>query len=154
MLPVWPFRNRSLRHRTFGRLRTVRNGKFWRARLPFQPAGRKVEVHISRAAGEGPTDAQEKLFLRLASEYPAVMETALAALHSEYERVTHAQPHLRWPKASGPRDLLHLAPLDRIWLDDGHGHRFVLSFQHDADKEHSFHVFFRNWGLESVASER
>ena len=152
MLAVWPFKRRSLSHRTFGRLRPVRNGRFWRARLPFRPTNSPVDVHI---AGEhGPTEAQEQLYLRLADRFPNVLTVALDALHREYERVIHAQPQLKWQRVSAPPDLLRLVPLHGIWLDDGHGHKFVLSFRHGQDKDQEFHVFFRNWNLESVASER
>lgn len=155
-MPVWPFKRRSIRHRTFGRMRPARGGRFWQARVPFQPAGREVEIHITAAqpSGAGPTEAQEHLYRQLAHHYPSILRVALVALHREYKRVMVAQPQLHWPAAAGPHDLLHLAPLDRIWIDDTHGHRFVLSFQHRKDKEHEFHVFFRNWKLESVASER
>ena len=152
MLPVWPFNRRSIRHRTFGRLRPTRKGKFWRTRMAMPHAGRDVEVHIN--GEQGPTDAQEKLYLQIAQHYPKVMKAALGALHREYQRVTVAQPQLKWPLAEAPQDLLRLVPLNGIWLDDGHGHKFVLSFQHEHDKEQEFHVFFKNWKLESVTAER
>ena len=153
MLPLWPFQRRSIRHRTFGKLRPVRNGNFWQGRLALQPNAEDVELHIS--AGEaGPSAAQEKLYLQLAKHYPKLMDVALAALHGEYQRVTAAQPQLKWPPAHDVETLRRLTPLGRVWLDDAHGHKFVLSFDHGHDKEHEFHVFFKNWKLESVASER
>ena len=151
MLTLWPF-SRRIRHRTFGDLRPARNGQFWRARVPLAPAGRPVEVHISGA--DGPTEAQEKLYLQLTAHLPKVLKVALNAVHREYHRVTAAQPQLKWPRVSAPQDLLRLVPLHGIWLDDGNGHKFVLSFQHKADKDQEFHVFFKNWKLESVSAER
>ena len=68
--------------------------------------------------------------------------------------MTVAQPQLKWPRVTAPQDLLRLVPLHGVWLDDGHGHKFVLSFQHQADKDQEFHVFFKNWKLESVSAER
>lgn len=155
MLAVWPFKRRSIRHRTFGTLRPVRNGQFWQAKLPLEPrpAASPVEVQIS-AGADGPTEAQENLYLQLAKHYPKILAVALKAVHREYQRVVAAQPQLKWPQARGAADLRRLTPLGRVWLDDAHGHKFVLSFAHDHDKEHEFHVFFRNWKLESVASER
>ena len=40
-----------------------------------------------------------------------------------------------------------------VWLDDDSGHKFVLSFKHRKDKDHEFHVFFKNGKLEGVAAE-
>src|SRR4051794_21406976 len=102
MLPVWPFTRRSIRHRTFGKLRPIRNGRFWRARVPIQPDGGAVEVRI--AGADGPTDAQERLYLQLATHYPKVLKVALGAVHREYQRLTAAQPQLKWPAVSAPQE--------------------------------------------------
>jgi hypothetical protein len=153
MLPVWPFQSRSLRHRTFGTLKSIRNGKFWRSRMPLPQAKEPVDVHIS-AGKEGPTDQQESLFLKLSEHYPKVYRKALEAVHKEYNRVRQLQPQLKWPTAADISDLEHLTPLDHIWLDDHAGRDFVFSFVHSKDKEHSFHVFFKDGKLASVASER
>jgi hypothetical protein len=153
MLPVWPFRSRSIRHRTFGMLKPIRNGHFWRGRMPLPHAAKSVELHIS-GGSDGPTPEQESLFLRLAGEYPAVYETALRAVHQEYQRVLRQQPQLKWPAAADARDLEHLTPLDRIWFDDAPGRQFVLSFAHSRDEEHAFYVFFKDGKFTSVASER
>jgi hypothetical protein len=155
-MPVWPFRSRSIRHRTFGTLKPIRNGKYWRSRLPLpHPAGEKrVAVHISAAGRPGPTVEQESLFLRLSQQYPNVYQTALHAVHGEYLRVSQLQPQLKWPSAADIAAMEALTPLDHIWLDDHAGRDFVLSFGHSSDKEHSFHVFFKDGKLASVASER
>ena len=153
MLPVWPFRSRSIRHRTFGTLRPVRNGNYWRARVPLPHARRPVDLHISAGRG-GPTAEQERLFLDLSGRYPAVYASALAAVHGEYQRVRRVHAHLRWPAADAAADLEHLTPLEQIWLDDDRGERFVLSFAHRDDRDHSFHVFFEGDRVQSVASER
>ena len=152
-MPVWPFSSRTLRHRTFGRLKSVRSGKYWHARVAMATARMPVEFHISAGAA-GPTAEQEGLFLRLAEKYPSVLETALQAVHQEYQRVCQTQPHRRWPAADSHTDLEHLTPLDRIWLDDHGGRQFVISFNHRSDKDHSFHVFFEGDRIRSVASER
>lgn len=153
MLPVWPFRSRSLRHRTFGTLKPIRNGGFWRSRMPLPQAPAPVDVHIS-AGSEGPTDQQESLFLKLSEQYPTVYRSALEAVHTEYNRVRQLQPQLKWPTAGDIAELEKLTPLNHIWLDDHAGRQFVLSFGHSEDKEHSFHVFFKDGKLASVASER
>lgn len=153
MFSLWPFNRRSIRHRTFGKLRPTRNGNFWQGRLPLQPDAQDVELHIS--AGEaGPSAAQEELYRQLARHYPKLMAVALKALHGEYQRVTAAQPQLKCPPARDVESLRRLTALGRVWLDDAHGQEFVLSFDHGHDKAHAFHVFFKNWKLESVASER
>jgi hypothetical protein len=152
-MPVWPFLSRSIRHRTFGRLKSVRNGKYWHARVAVAQVSKPVELHIS-ADKSGPSAAQEGLFLRLASQYPAVFNTALQAVHREYQRVRLNQPQLKWPAAEELADLEYLTPLDRIWLDDHGGRQFVFTFNHRSDKEHSFHVFFDGDRVKSVASER
>ena len=153
-MPVWPFSPRSIRHRTFGTLKPVRNGKFLRARIPCPRGGQKpVELHIT--AGEaGPTAEQESLFLSLRQQYPSLYTDALRAVHGEYQRVRQVQPNLEWPTAGDVGELEPLTPLDRIWLDDASGKQFVLSFNHARDKEHSFHVFFKDGKVRSVASER
>ena len=61
---------------------------------------------------------------------------------------------MKWPVVASLREQLLVTPLDRIWLDDSHGHRFVLSFKADVDNEQHFHVFFHHWKVESIASER
>lgn len=153
MLPVWPFRNRSVRHRTFGAIRRIRNGQFWRGRVPLPSVGKPVELHIS-AGKAGPTAEQESLFLRLTQQYPQFYRSALGAVHAEYQRVHNLQPQLKWPTPTDIHHLERLTPLDRIWLDDAPGRQFVLSFGHSRDKEHAFHVFFKDEKLASVASER
>ena len=153
MLSVWPFSSRSIRHRTFGKLKSVRNGKFWRAQVSLTQSRKPVELHIS-AGNTGPTPEQEGLFLRLAEQYPTVLGTALKAVHQEYQRVRLNKPQLKWPAAEELADLEYLTPLDRIWLDDHGGQQFVFSFNHRDDKEHSFHVFFEGGRVKSVASER
>lgn len=153
MLSVWPFRNRSLRHRTFGRLKSVRSGRYWHARVDAPFARRPIDVHIS-AGKSGPTAEQELLFLRLREQYPTLVASALRAVHHEYRRVRAAQPHLRWPAAEDLATLEDLAPLGGIWLDDHDGRQFMLSFDHRDDKDHAFHVFFDGDRVKSVASER
>lgn len=154
MLPVWPFRSRAIRHRTFGTLKPVRNGKFWHARVPCPRGGRHpLSVQITAHPG-GPSEAQEHLFLRLRQSYANVFDSALRAVHDEYRRLQSQQPYRDWPGIDNPGDLERVTPLEQIWLDDVGGRQFVLSFQHKHDREHSFHVFFADGKLRSVASER
>jgi len=153
MLPVWPFSKRSIRHRTFGRMKSVRNGKYWRARVALAPSVTPVDVQIS-AGQHGPTADQEGLFLRLTAHYPSVVNRALQAVHTEYQRVRSSQPQLKWPAAEDLSALAILAPLNSIWLDDHRGEQFMLSFGHRHDKDHAFHVFFEGDRVKSVASER
>lgn len=153
MLPVWPFSTRSIRHRTFGKLKPIRNGKYWRARIALPQSVKPVDVQIN-AGQSGPTADQEGLFLRLAAQYPSVFSSALQAVHTEYQRVRLSQPQLKWPAAEDLSALEYLTPLDSIWLDDHLGEQFVFSFGHRHDKDHSFHVFFEGGRVKSVASER
>jgi hypothetical protein len=121
--------------------------------MPLPHTTSPVDVHISAGTG-GPTVEQESLFIKLAQQYPKVYESALKAVYGEYHRVRQLQPQLKWPTAADLADLERLTPLDHIWLDDHAGRQFVLSFGHSEDKEHSFHVFFKDGKLASVASER
>ena len=83
-----------------------------------------------------------------------MLHVALKALHGEYQRVTKAQPQVKWPPVTSLKEQLRVTPLEKVWLDDGPGTRFVLSFQAKVDKEQHFHVFFHHWKVESAASER
>ena len=83
MIPMWPFNRRSVTHRTFGKIHPVRNGRFWKAMVPFEAARAEVELQIN-AGDEGPTDAQEKLYLLLRTHDRKVLQTALKAMHAEY----------------------------------------------------------------------
>ena len=158
-------RTRSIRHRTFGTLTPYREDRFWRGRVAFGPAGRRVWVTVPVPSGResaGPTEQQERLYLQLAQRYhEAVLPEALRALHREYQRVRRTCTQTRYPAVERPADLLRLIPLDEIWLDGGPegngaapGHKFVLSYQSRRHKDHDFHVFFKDWQVESVASER
>ena len=147
---------RVLNHPTFGPLKSVRENKFWRGRIAFAPAGRRVWLAITATAGQsGPTEQQEQLYDELSARYRAILPRALDALHREYQRVSKTSlPATRFPAAAEPADLLRLVPLDEIWLDDATGRRFALSFQSRRHKDHDFHVFFNDWEVESVAAER
>ena len=153
MLPMWPFNRLSVPHPTFGRIHPVRNGRFWQAKVELESMRKAVDLQINAGEG-GPTEAQEKLFLRLQAHFRDVLQAALKSLHGEYQRVVKAQPQIDWPAVASLKEQLHVTPLDQVWLDDSAGTRFVLSFRAGSDKEHHFHVFFHHWKVQSVASER
>jgi len=150
---MWPFNRRAVAHRTFGQIHPVRNGRFWKAQVSFEALKDPVELQIN-AGDKGPAEAQEKLYLLLQSHFRKVLQVALRSLHVEYQRVCKAQPGVQWPVVSNLKEQLHATPMKGVWLEDTHGHRFVLSFRADIDKEQHFHVFFHHWKVESVASER
>ena len=121
--------------------------------MSFEALKDPVELQIN-AGDKGPAEAQEKLYLLLQSHFRKVLQVALRSLHVEYQRVCKAQPGVQWPVVSNLKEQLHATPMKGVWLEDTHGHRFVLSFRADIDKEQHFHVFFHHWKVESVASER
>ncbi|MDB5355253.1 MAG: hypothetical protein JWN24_1706 [Phycisphaerales bacterium] len=149
---LWPFRGSRIHHRTFGTLRPYRNGQFWRGKVQFAPAGHRVGVCI-HAGHAGPTDAQERVYQQIEKHYAALLPHILAAMLPEYHKVRRAQPAARWPEAAEPGDLLKVLSFGCIWLEQGAGHPFVLSYQSDRDKNHEFHVFFREGRVVNVAFE-
>jgi hypothetical protein len=150
---MWPFNRRSVAHRTFGQIHPVRNGKFWKAQVSFESLKDPVELQIN-AGDQGPAEAQEKLYLLIQSHFRKVLQVALKSVHVEFQRVSRAQPAVPWPVVSSLKEQLCATPLTGVWLEDSQGHRFVLSFRAEVDKEQHFHVFFHHWKVESVAAER
>lgn len=149
---MWFSKRRTIRHRTFGTLTRVREGRFWEARVAFSPAGGR-RVSLAIAGADGPTDAQERLYIDLAEHYPRILPHALDALHGEYQRLRTAQPGAKFPQVEGPGEMARVARLDEIWLDCHHGHRFVLGFQSTRRKDQTFNVFFNHWELQGVSAE-
>lgn len=142
--------NRSIQHPVFGTLKPIRQGSYWRARVRFEPVGHKVWIAIRSR----PDAAIERLFRQISERYTSLEHKVLAVLHRECEKGHRARPDLSWPKTADPRQLLRLAPLEEIWIEDAAAKRFMLSYRSAADKEHHIHLFFKNARLESVASER
>ncbi|HET6247396.1 MAG TPA: hypothetical protein VFE47_06860 [Tepidisphaeraceae bacterium] len=149
---LWLFSSRRVVHRTFGTLKPWRNGNYLRTRAGFGPLKSNVWVVI-RADSNGPTHHQEKLYLQIEKHYATLMPGVLQTLFAEYKKVRKIQSHVPWPEVAKAGDLPEIIPLDAIWLEQGPGHPFVLSFQSELDKDHEFHVFFRNGKLASVAFE-
>lgn len=149
---MWPFRGPRIHHRTFGTLRPYRNGQFWRGKVHFGPAGHRVGLSI-HAGKTGPTDAQERVYQQIETHYTALLSHILRAILPEYRKVRLAQPAAGWPEAAEPGDLLKVLSFGCIWLEQGAGHPFVLSYQSDRDKSHEFHVFFREGKVVNVAFE-
>ncbi len=151
MSRLWPLAGRA-KHPTFGALKPWRNGRYLRAKADFAPLKKRIWLVI-RADDHQPSPSQEKLFHEIEKHYSALLPRILKALHAEYQKVRQVQTQIAWPEAAKPADLVKIIPLDAIWLEHGHGHPFVLSFQSELDKDHEFHVFFRNGKLESVLFE-
>jgi hypothetical protein len=153
LLPrLWPFGRPRIVHRTFGVLRPYRNDQFWRGKVHFAPAGHRVGLSI-HAGKAGPTDVQERVYHQIEKQYAAMLPRLLKALLPEYRKVREAQPAAGWPEAAQPDDLLKILSFGCIWLEQGARHPFVLSYQSDRDKNHEFHVFFRDGKLVNVAFE-
>ena|SRR5665213_2933244 len=152
MSRLWPLSGRRVKHHTFGTLKPWRNGRYLRAKTEFAPLGKRIWLVI-RADDAEPSALQEKLFVQIEKHYPALLPRILKALLVEYHKVRRVQANVAWPEAAKPADLLKIIPLDAIWLEHGPGHPFVLSFQSELDKDHEFHVFFRDGKLESVLFE-
>jgi hypothetical protein len=149
---LWPFSSRRVIHRTFGKLKPWRNGNYLRGRSGFGPLHKKIWLVI-QADAQGPSQHQEKLYHQIEKHYATLMPRVLEALFAEYQKVRRIQIAVSWPQILKPADLPEIIPLDAIWLEDGPGHPFVFSFQSELDKDHEFHVFFRNGKLQSVAFE-
>jgi hypothetical protein len=149
---MWPLFGKKLNHPTFRAMRAYRDGKFWRSHLLFSPVQRKVWVTV-HAGKSGPTSEQERLYKTLIVKYDQLIPRVTRALLMEYQRVRAAHPHVKWPKAS-EKDLFQIIPLHRLWLEEGPGHPFVLSYQSKLDKDHEFHVFFKQGKLRNVSFER
>ena len=147
------FFRRSIQDPTFGTLRPYRDGTYWRGRAEFGPARQKVWVAI-RSADDGIDAAAGRLFGQISHRYGVLQEKVLQVLHRECEKGRKGRPGDKWPKASEPRDLLRLAPLDEIWIEDTAERRFMFSFRSTADRDHHIHLFFKNGKLEAVSSER
>jgi len=149
---IWPFLSKRVHHRTFGALKPCRNGNYLRTKADFEPTGDRVWLLI-RADKSGPTHIQEKIYLQIEKHYRAMLPRVLKSLLAEYQKVRRVQPAIPWPEVTKPAELLKIIPLDAIWLEQGPGHPFVFSFQSELDKDHEFHVFFRDGKLESIAFE-
>jgi hypothetical protein len=149
---MWFLPGKKLQHPTFGTLRPFRGGHFWRGRIVFPPTGKKVWLSI-HAGDDGPTPAHEKIYNSLLSKYESILPRLTHVLYLEYQKVRKAHAETDWPKVS-EADLLNEIPLHRLWLEEGAGHPFVLSFQSARDRDHEFHVFFRNGKLQNVSFER
>jgi hypothetical protein len=141
---------RSISHKTFGKLKPVREGTYWRARVDFRPVGHPVFVAVRGK----PCDGMASMFEQISAKYATLQPKVLALLHKECETGRRGRPDLSWPACATPADLARTAPLDEIWLEDAAANRFMLSYRSAADKEHHIHLFFKNGKLESVASER
>jgi hypothetical protein len=149
---IWPFLSKRIHHRTFGALKPYRNGNYLRTKADFEPVKKRVWLVI-RADKAGPTHTQEKVYRQIEKHYAAMLPRVLKALFAEYQRVRHAQRHVPWPEVTKPTELMRIIPLDAIWLEEGQGHPFVFSYQSELDKDHEFHVFFRDGKLQNVAFE-
>ncbi len=149
---IWPFPAKKLQHPTFGAMRAYRDGKFWRSHLLFAPVGRKVWVTV-HAGKTGPTSEQDRLYRTLIAKYDQLIPRLVRALFVEYQRVRAAHPQVKWPKAT-EKELFGVIPLHRVWLEEGPGHPFVLSYQSRLDRDHEFHVFFKHGKLQNVSFER
>jgi hypothetical protein len=144
------FFSRSIQHKTFGKLKPVREGTYYRAKVDFTPVGHPVYVAVRGK----PCDGMAKMFEQIATKYATLQAKVLQLLHRECETGRKGRPDLAWPSAAAPTDLLRSAPLEEIWLEDAAAKRFMFSYRSTADKDHHIHMFFKNGKLESVASER
>jgi hypothetical protein len=149
---IWPFSSRRVHHRTFGTLKRCRNGNYLSGRAEFSPLGKKIHLVIP-ADAKGSSHIQEKHYLQIEKHYQEILPELHTALFAEYEKVRRVHKSVPWPKIAGPGDLQTVIPLNSIWLEQGDGHPFVLSFQSKLDKDHEFHVFFRHGKLASIAFE-
>ena len=144
------FFTRSILHKTFGKLKPVREGTYWRAKVEFGALGHPVFVAVRGK----PCDEMARMFEQITAKYATLQPKVLQLLHRECETGRKGRPDLAWPTAGAPTDLLRTVPLDEIWLEDAAAKRFMLSYRSTADKDHHIHMFFKNGKLESVASER
>ena len=149
---IWPFLSKRIHHRTFGALKSYRNGNYLRTKADFEPLGKRIWLVI-RADKTGPTHSQEKLYIQIEKHYRTMLPRVLKALFAEYQKVRSVQRHIPWPEVTHAADVLEIIPLDAIWLEQGPGHPFVFSFQSELDKDHEFHVFFRDGKLQGVSFE-
>jgi hypothetical protein len=65
----------------FGRIRFLRDARFWEGNCPFPPAGKDVEVLI-HAAQTGPSAGQRELFLEIAERYGDLSQVLLPDLRT------------------------------------------------------------------------
>jgi hypothetical protein len=122
----------------FGRLRYLRDARFWEGKVEFQPIGGKVEVLIP-AEARGPSDQQRAFFDELVRRYDSLWPDVRVQLGAEARKQGGAD-------VSG----FELVAID---LPSDRDAEWALSYESRPPSTH-FRVILRAWRPREVVAER